>query len=61
MLLLVVILILLVWAGYGIIKSMQPTHPFIEDMEEHLKYIQGLPNSKARQKYLRNGKTISKN
>ena len=53
MYLLVTILILLVWAVYSIIKAAQPTNPPIEDMEKHLKYIQSLPNKKARQKYLR--------
>lgn len=51
--LLVAILILLVWALYSIIKAAQPTNPPIEDMEQHLKYIQSLPNQKARKKYLK--------
>lgn len=52
MYLLVAVLILLVWALYGITKSMQPANPPIEDIEKHLKYIQSLPNQKARKKYL---------
>lgn len=52
--LLVTILILLVWAGYGIIKAFQPSKPPIQDMAEHLKKIQSLPDQKARQKYLKN-------
>lgn len=51
--LLVTILILLVWAVYSIVKAAQPTNPPIEDMEQHLKYIQSLPNQKARKKYLK--------
>lgn len=53
MYLLVVVLILLAWAGYGIINKTQPNNPPIEDMEKHLKYIQSLPNQKARKKYLK--------
>lgn len=51
--LLVVILILIVWAIYGICRALQPKNPPIEDMEKHLKTIQSLPNQKARQKYLK--------
>lgn len=53
MYLLVTVLILLVWALYGITKSMQPANPPIEYTEKHLKYIQSLPNQKARKKYLK--------
>lgn len=53
MYLLAVILILLVWAIYGIVRAAQPANPPIEDMEQHLKDIQSLPNQKARQKYLK--------
>lgn len=53
MYLLVTILILLVWAVYNIIKAAQPANPPIEDMEQRLKYIQSLPNQKARKKYLK--------
>ena len=51
--LLVTILILLVWAVYSIIKAAQPANPPIEDMEQHLKYIQSLPNQKARKNILK--------
>ena len=51
--LLLLILMLLVFAGYAIVKAIQPKNPSIENMEEHLKIIQSLPNQKARQKYLR--------
>ncbi len=51
--LLLFILMLLVLAGYAIVKAIQPKNPPIENMEEHLKIIQSLPNQKARQKYLR--------
>lgn len=55
MYLVVVILILLVWAGYGIVKAIDDAKPAvpIEDMEEHLKYLQSLPNEEARRRYLR--------
>lgn len=52
----VVVVILLVWAGYGIIKALQPAEPPIPDMEEHLKYLQSLPNAEARRRYLRHRK-----
>lgn len=51
--LLLFILMLLVLVGYAIAKAIQPQNPPIENMEEHLKIIQSLPNQKARQKYLR--------
>lgn len=51
--LLLFILMLLVLVGYAIVKAIQPQNPPIENMEEHLKTIQSLPNQKARQKYLR--------
>lgn len=51
--LLVIILMLFALAVYAITKSLQPKNPPIENMEEHLKAIQNLPNQKARQKYLR--------
>ena len=51
--LLLLILMLLVLAGYAIVKAIQPKNPPIENMEEHLKIIQSLPNQKARQNYLR--------
>ena len=53
--LLVVVLILIVWALYGLVKAAQPSNPPIEDMEQHLKDIQNLPDAKARQKYLKKG------
>lgn len=52
--LLITILLLLALVGYYIIRALQPKNPPIEDMEEYLKYIQSLPNQKARQKYLNN-------
>lgn len=51
MALLVVILILLViW----IKDKLTPSNPPIDDMQEHLKTLQQLPNQKERQKYLKN-------
>lgn len=54
----IVIVALLVWAGYAIIKAIDDAKPAvpIEDMEEHLKYLQSLPNEEARRRYLRNRK-----
>lgn len=52
--LLLFILMLLVLVLYAIAKAIQPKNPPIENMEEHLKTIQSLPNQKARQKYSRN-------
>lgn len=54
MYLIITILMLIAFAGYYIIRALQPKNPPIEDMEEHLKFIQSLPNQKARQKYLKN-------
>lgn len=51
--LLITVLLLLALACYGIIKKTKPQNPSIENMEEHLKAIQSLPNQKARQKYLK--------
>lgn len=56
MYLVAVILILIVWAGYGIVKALQPDAPPIPNMEEHLRYLQSLPNEEARRRYLRNRK-----
>lgn len=50
----ITIIILLIWAVYAIIKKITPPAPPIENMEEHLKIIQSLPNQKARQQYLKN-------
>lgn len=51
--LLITVLLLPALACYGIIKKTKPQNPPIENMEEHLKIIQSLPNQKARQKYLK--------
>lgn len=50
----ITIIILLIWAVYAIIQKITPPAPPIENMEEHLKIIQSLPNQKARQQYLKN-------
>ncbi len=42
----ITIIILLIWAVYAIIKKITPPAPPIENMEEHLKIIQSLPNQK---------------
>lgn len=54
MALLIVILILIVWFIIWLKDKLTPTNPPIDDMQEHLKTIQRLPNQKARRKYLKN-------
>ena len=56
MYLVITILILLVWGIYTLIDKLTPSAPPIEDMEEHLRIIQSLPNQKTRQRYLKNRK-----
>ena len=51
--LLVVVLILLGWAIYGIVQALQPEPKPIEDIDEHLQTLYNLPDVKSRQKYLR--------
>lgn len=53
MALLAVVLILIVWAIYFIKQSLTPPNPPIDNMDEHLKTIQSLPDKKSRQKYLK--------
>lgn len=54
MALLIVILILIVWFIIWLKDKLTPSNPLIDDMQEHIKTIQRLPNQKARQKYLKN-------
>ena len=49
----VVIILLIAYGIYALVKASQPANPPIDDMSEHLKTIQSLPNQKARQKYLK--------
>lgn len=56
MYLVVVILILLVWAVYGIKEALTPSAPPIENLDDHLKHLASLPTQAARQKYLMNRK-----
>lgn len=53
MALLAVVLILLVWAILGIKEKFTSQNPPVDDIGEHLKTIQSLPNKKERQKYLK--------
>lgn len=53
MALLAVILILIVWLTIWFKDKITPGNPPFDDMQDHLKTIQQLPNQKARQKYLR--------
>lgn len=54
----IVVVFLIAWAGYGIVKAIDDAKPAVpvEDWEEHLKYLQSLPNEKARRRYLRHRK-----
>lgn len=54
--LVIVILILIVWAVIGIKEALTPSAPHIENLDEHIKYLQSLPDQNARQKYLKNRK-----
>lgn len=53
MYLVVVILILLVWAVYGIKKSLTPPAPPIKDLDSHVKTVTQMSSQKERQKYLK--------
>lgn len=53
MALVVVILILLVWAVYGIKEALTPTAPPIKDLDGHTKTITQMGSQKERQKYLK--------
>ncbi|SCX78227.1 hypothetical protein [Ruminococcus sp. YE282] len=54
MALLAVVLILIAWAVIAIRDATKPTLPPIDNIQEHCKTIQQLPDKKARQKYLKN-------
>jgi hypothetical protein len=54
MALLAVVLILIAWAVIAIREALKPTLPPIDNIQEHCKTIQQLPDKKARQKYLKN-------
>lgn len=54
--LLVVVLILLVWAIYGIAQALKPEPKPIENIDEHLQTLYSLPDVKSRQRYLRKRK-----
>ncbi len=56
MYLVVVILILLVWAGYGIKEALTPPAPPIKDLDSHVKTVTQMGSQKERQKYLRSRK-----
>lgn len=53
MALLAVVLILIAWAVIAIRDAAKPTLPPIDNIQEHCKTIQQLPDKKARQKYLK--------
>ena len=54
MALLAVVLILIAWGVIAIRDATKPTLPPIDNIQEHCKTIQQLPDKKARQKYLKN-------
>ena len=54
--LVIVILILIVWSVIGIKEALTPSAPPIENLDEHIKHLQSLPDQKARQKYLKSRK-----
>lgn len=54
--LVIVVLILIVWAVIGIKETLTPSTPPIENLDEHIKHLQSLPDQKARQKYLKSRK-----
>ena len=53
MYLLVVILILLIWAVYGIKEALTPPAPPIKDLDGHTKTIAQMGSKEERQKYLK--------
>lgn len=53
MYLLVVILILLIWAVYGIKDALTPPAPPIKDLNGHTKTIAQMGSKEERQKYLK--------
>lgn len=53
MALLAVVLILIAWAVIAIREVTKPTLPPIDNIQEHCKTIQQLPDKKTRQKYLK--------
>lgn len=61
MALLAVVLILIVWAINFINQSLTPPNPPIDNIDEHLKTIQSLPDKKSRQKYLKSLRKQDKN
>lgn len=56
MYLVVVILILFVWAVYGIKEALTLPKPPIKDLDSHIKTIVKMDNQKERQKDLKNRK-----
>lgn len=53
MTLLAVILILIIWGIIKLKETATPSNPPIDNIQEHCRIIQSLPNQKARQKYLK--------
>ena len=53
MALVVVVLILLVWAVYGIKEALTPAAPPIKDLDGYTKTITQMGSQKERQKYLK--------
>ncbi|MCI6825122.1 MAG: hypothetical protein MR885_07140 [Ruminococcus bromii] len=53
MALLAVVIILIIWLIIWIKDKLTPSNPPIDDIHEHCRIIQSLPDKKARQKYLK--------
>ncbi len=53
MYLIAVVVILLVWGIYALVKSFSPPAPPIDDLDEHIKTLSQMNSQKERQRYLR--------
>lgn len=53
MYLVAVVVILLVWGIYALVKHFTPPAPPIDDLDEHIKTLSQMNSQKERQRYLR--------
>lgn len=53
MYLVAVVVILLVWGIYALIKSFTPPAPPIDDLDKHIRTLSQMNSQKERQRYLR--------
>ncbi len=56
MALVVVVVILIIWAGYGFKQALTPRTPPIENLDEHIKTITQMDSQKERKKFLKQHK-----